>query len=89
MIILFLIFGITFIVFSIVAEPLHSCRHCTRVPFSSHPLQHFLFIEFFKKIYSFIYFGVQWVFVAAHGISPVAICRLLIVVAFLDTEHRL
>ena len=40
-----------------------------------------LFFFFNKFIYSFIYFGLCWVFVAVHG--------LLIAVASLVVEHRL
>ena len=34
------------------------------------------------------YFWLHWVFVAVHGLSPVAACGLLTAVASLGAEHR-
>ena len=56
------------------------------------------FLFFFKLIYSFIYFWLYWVFVAAcelfsscgeQGLLFVAVHGLLIVVASLVAEHGL
>ena len=49
-----------------------------------------LFFFFFKlNIYLFIYFyfGLHWGFVAAHRLSLVAVCRLLVAVAPVVAEH--
>ena len=48
------------------------------------PLYLFIF-----KINLFIYFWLRWVFVAAHGLSLVAVSGLLIAVASLVVEHGL
>ena len=47
------------------------------------------FFFFFNKIFIYLlmYFWLCWVFIAAHGLSLVAVCRLLIAVAFLTVER--
>ena len=54
------------------------------------------YLSFLKKIfkvylfiYLFIYFWLCWVFVAAHRLSLVTVCRLLIALASLVAEHSL
>ena len=49
----------------------------------------FYFISFFNFINLFIYFWLRWVFVAAHGLSLVAVRRLLVAVVSLVAEHGL
>ena len=53
---------------------------------------------FLKKFFYLFYFLLHWVFIAAHGLFSscgeqgllfVAVCGVLIVVAFLAVEHRL
>ena len=45
--------------------------------------------QFFLNIYLFIYFWLCWVFIAAHGLSLVAVHGFLTVVASLVVEHGL
>ena len=40
------------ILFSIVTVPVYSSTKCMMVPFSSHPLQHSLFVDFFDNGHS-------------------------------------
>ena len=46
-------------------------------------------LVFFLFLNKFIYFWLYWVFVAASGLSLVAVSGLLIVVASLVAEHGL
>ena len=64
-----------------------------------YPISHQTFFFYYKCIiYLFIYFWLRWVFVAAHGLSLVAVSggllfaavrRLLVAVASLVAEHGL
>jgi len=54
-----------------------------------HLLLLFLFGFFFFQFFYLFYFGLCWVFTAAHGLSLVVANRLLIAEVFLVAEHRL
>ena len=49
----------------------------------------YLYQKITSFIYLFIYLWLRWVFIAARGLSLVAVSGLLIVVASLVAEHRL